>query len=80
MTASRSHGAEQGMAGDAPDAKVHIFNFRAWFYADPVKAALTLGSGVFVMVGHLYRHAGAYSGQYRVVWILAHVWLLALQS
>ncbi len=23
--------------------KVHIFNFRAWFYADPVKAALTLG-------------------------------------
>lgn len=23
--------------------KVHIFNFRAWFMADPVKAALTLG-------------------------------------
>ncbi|MCP4937342.1 MAG: hypothetical protein GY927_24815 [bacterium] len=23
--------------------KVHIFHFRAWFYADPVKASLTLG-------------------------------------
>ena len=30
-------------AEDASSDKVHIFNFRAWFYADPVKAALTLG-------------------------------------
>ena len=25
------------------NAKVHIFNFKAWFYADPVKASLTIG-------------------------------------
>ncbi len=25
------------------ETKVHIFNFKAWFYADPVKAALTIG-------------------------------------
>jgi hypothetical protein len=28
---------------DENSTKVHIFNFHAWFYADPVKAALTLG-------------------------------------
>ena len=32
-----------GPQEDKPQGKVHIFNFRAWFYADPVKAALTLG-------------------------------------
>ena len=47
LTAVRADGQQQRPAhelrSEEQDAKVHIFNFRAWFYADPVKAALTLG-------------------------------------
>lgn len=50
LTATRAPVPDEGgldQAGrgqtDETKGKVHIFNFKAWFYADPVKAALTLG-------------------------------------